>query len=337
MTSVALPAFSVATPERADGLWKRTISWVDRKSSPEDDTHGDLASPAYLQAAVGAGLEGLALMGWSGALGSSAASLAGVAVEEWTGSGSLAVATGAVVGATMCSLPAVAGGLPVFMQKAVCGALLGVFQTLGSGKVAAVRDASDGGAMLAGVMMRGPAKVAAGIASALSMRLVEGQHPGREAALAAALGVGIGVGLSAVGMGSMSLAGAGLMCGAAAGGGVLVGPRYAQMVRNLGKDAGTAIEHQMRGARVLHGPLTPAVRNSLGAVPAALASEAAKGLLYADGDPTGMLLGALSAAIQLVETYAKAAPCPITPRGAAKLQRAKAAMSPGLQPGQSEE
>jgi len=208
------------------------------------------------------------------------------------------------------------------VPRAVSGALLGAFQTLGSGRLATVRDSSDGGAMLAGLLMRGPSKVAAGIAAAIAARWIDGVHPAKEAALAAGLGVAMGVGLSAIGFSPLSTLASAVACGAAAGGGVVIGPRFSQLVRNLGKDAGTGIERGLRGTGVIAGPLPATTRNCLGALPAGLASEAVKGLLYADGSPVGIVLGGIGAAVQLVEIYANASPKPLSKRAAAALQRA---------------
>ena len=60
--------------------------------------------------------------------------------------------------------------------------------------------------------------------------------------------------------------------------------------------------------RILKKPLSPAVSGCVGAIPAGLLSEFGKSYVYSDGNVMGLLLGGISQAVQLVDTFTNSKP-----------------------------
>lgn len=277
------------------------MSWLDRKSHPVPETDGNLEHPAYIQVALGAGVEGLLLGGSGGAAASLAGGLAGALAEHRSGKAWLGLVTGATVGAAVAGLQHAYLGAGPALPALAAGGLLGAFQALGASPVGRVRDASDVGAVLAGAALPGAAKVSGGIAGAVAERWFGNQPAGLRMILGGAVGAGVAVAGHLAGLAGPSLwisAGVGGLTGALS---PLIGPRFGQFVRNLSRDAGVGAEAGLRKAGVLEKPLGPVTRNLIGAIPVGLATEMGKALAYADGNLLGMLVGGVAQTLQIVD------------------------------------
>lgn len=285
-----------AVPQPVPPRPRTVVEWIDHKTTPRPETDGDFERPAYVQVALGAGVEGLMLGGLEGSLSALAGGLSGVFVESRTGSTVAGVATGAVVGG------AVAAGMSGGALPAVfTGTLLGAFQALGGSPQARVRDSSDMGAVMGGLVFNGPTKVIGGLAGATAQRIAGDRSPGVRAALGASLGAALGAATAVVMPGGPGLVGS-VAAGALFGGlSPLVGPRWGQFVRNMSVDAGVAAEAGLHKVGVIDGPLSPLKQTLLGAVPVGLATEMTKAAIYADGSLTGILIGGVAQTFQVVD------------------------------------
>jgi hypothetical protein len=281
------------------------MAWLDRASRPEPDTRGDFEEPAFVQAAVSSSVEGLAISGVSGVLSATAASMAGLYVEKKSKSEVLSLLTGVGVGATLSAITAASGGPAAMTTRAMTGALLGAFETLGGNRRARVRDAGDA-SMISGLYLHGPAKMAAGIASAAAQRWGPQSSPRARMLVGGLLGASLGAGLAAVGYTPVGVLPAALVSGTAGAVGLFFGPRYAQFFRNVGKRTGGALDRGLQTAGLTHKPLPPRIRNTLGALPAGVGSEALKVAIYADGGPLSIVVGGLAAGIQMGDIYLRA-------------------------------
>lgn len=277
----------------------RAVDWLDRKSSPEPDTDGNLENPSYVQVALGAGVEGLLLGGASGAVDALGGGLAGVFVENRTGSTAAGVAAGFAVGAGLAAAQSAWLGAGPMLPSAVLGGLLGAFQTLGGSSLAGVRDSSDMGAIMAGVFMPGASKVVGGLSAAAAQRWAP-DSLAAQSAMAAVIGGGLGAAVGALGQGPGLVSS--ILIGAASGaGGSLIGPRFGQLVRTLSCDAGVAAEAGLKKSGLIDKPLSPMARTLLGAVPIGMTTELAKAAVYADGGWKGILVGGVAQTLQLVD------------------------------------
>lgn len=287
---------------------KSVVEWLDKKSSPAPHTHGDLPEASYVQAAIGGAVEGLALGGISGSVSASLASLAGIYVERRTGNGWAGLAAGVAAGTALGAGVAWATGRPDILARSVAGGLLGGFETLGGAATAHVRDASDMGAVAAGIFLPGASKAAGGVASALATRYGSDLHPATRAAVGAALGAGLGAAFGA--LGGCSVSPGFLMAASAFGGGFgpLVGPRFGQFIRNVSQDTGRVMESGLMKTGILKKPLSPAMAGCLGALPAGMLSEFGKSYVYSDGNVLGLLLGGVSQAVQLADIFTNSNP-----------------------------
>jgi len=283
----------------APGAVRRLWRWLDSTSSPQPDTHGDFAGPAYVPAAVVGLLQGFALSGVAGGITSCSAGLAGVLLEGKTGSNWLGVAAGVGVGAAVAAITFPGGTL---LTKAITGALLGAFQVYRGNQHADVRGAGTFGAMLAAIMIQGPLKVAAGIASAAAEHMAS-DNPLKKAAVGAAIGAALGLALCASGMLPLNLLTSALVSGGAGAIGPVVGPRYTQMFRNLSKSFGGAFEAGLGKIGVVNSPMPWKLRNCLGALPSSVLKEGLNGYIYSDGRLSGLIAGSVMDATQQVAVF----------------------------------
>ncbi len=287
---------------------KAAIEWLDKKSSPAPHTHGDLPEASYVQAGIGGAVEGFALGGFTGGVSACLSSVAGIWVERQTGNGWAGMAAGVVAGAALGAGVAWATGQPDVLARSVAGGLLGAFETLGGAATAHVRDASDMGAVAAGLFLPGASKAAGGVASALATRYGADLHPATRAALGATLGIGLGAAFGALGGATVSPAV--LMAASGFGGafGPMVGPRFGQLIRNVSQDTGHAIESGLMKSGLIQQPLAPAMAGCLGALPAGMLSEFGKSWVYSDGSILGLVLGGVSQAVQLADIFTNSNP-----------------------------
>ncbi len=254
--------------------------------------------PSYFQVALSAGAEGLLLGGYSGAVSALGGGLAGVLVENQTGSTLAGLAAGVAVGAALGAARAALLGSGAMVPATVVGGLLGAVQTLGGNAQASVRDSTDMGSVLAGALLPGPTKAVGGLAAASANWLFPDDPTLRSVA---AGGLGLGLGAALAGLTGGSWATAALVGGLSAGTASFVGPRFGQMVRNFSQEGGTYLESRLLEGGHLKESVGPVGRSLLGAVPVGLAVEMGKAAVYSGGSPVGIVVGGVTQTLQLVE------------------------------------
>ncbi|HEY3997445.1 MAG TPA: hypothetical protein VGO93_01175, partial [Candidatus Xenobia bacterium] len=254
----------------------------------------------YLPSSLEAVVEGLALRGPEGALTSVSCAVASVFVQDKTKSNLLAVLVSTTTGAALAATTWPAAGLSGHVHNAVAGGLLGAFQTYRADKTADTRGAGSFGTLVAGPLLAGPSKVAAGIGAASAHHFV-GDRPRLKPLVAAGVGGALGAGLAAVGFAPLAVI---PISAAAAAAGTIVGPRYSQAFRNLSKTIGSGVERGLKRLGLIQNPLNPRLRNSIGAFPSGAAKEGVNGLVYADGHLIGLIAGAGMEIIHQVSVFA---------------------------------
>lgn len=203
-------------------------------SEPRPTTASNYDRPQILQAASSASIAGFYMMGPSGAVTTTAATIAGLKTQEKFGK-----TAGALVGAaTGAGLAAVAGhllGSQTLLIQATLGGIGGAFCTLRTNQISRFRDAGGYGLTFGSPLATGGAKAALGLSSVLA---AEVQHEGKRALTAAAVGAATGVALSLTGMNHLSPLVSAAACGGLSVFASVCGPRIAMTMRNAGEDIG---------------------------------------------------------------------------------------------------
>lgn len=260
------------------------IQKVIEYTEPRPTTHANFEKPDTIQATTSAAIEGLYMLGPTGAFTNAAAAYTGLLVQDKTNK-----LTGALAGAaTGAGLAAAAGhflGPGATIPLAVMGGICGAYSTLRGNNIARFRDAGAFGITFA-APFQGGAKAGVALSALVAAEFENEAVRGLVgAALGGAAGAAFGyTGQSFLNVGYSALAGA--ACGAFASTG---GHRIGQSMRNMTED----LSHKMSKKKDPNEPDKPKslMGRTLGVLPMAAFRQGAQSLIMGSFSPMNFAMG----------------------------------------------
>lgn len=271
-------------------IWKGFVN----ETKPRPTTSGNLETPSYFLATFQAATEGFYFMGPLGAVSSAAASATGVWAAKKTHSSKVGVVVGAATGAVLQGVLSAATGGVALPIALTAGALMGAQQVFRGDDNSVIRDSAGNATLMSAWFVPGYGKLAGGIASGLASRAKTTKGKILRGAIA---GLVLGGALGALGLVPGGFVVAALASGLAGATGPLYGPKFSQFFRNLNEDLGALMVKGLRKLG-LKRKTSQEFNNSLGAIPASFMKEGTRGMINADMDPIGFIVGGVSEVIQ---------------------------------------